>query len=203
MNYYAFFVVLGIIILLYFSKRLLQHVVDHDFFWLLSFYTIIFSLVGAKIFHIIENFLFYKITPQLIFSSYGFSVLGALTFGYITIAVISIIYKAKFIHLTDRIFLVVPIAQFIGRIGNITNQELLPYSFYEMGLNLLNFVVLLAIYKMKKMDGLVTSFFFINYGIIRFGIEYTKGNYLGFLSSVSILFFLFGIYKLLKIKKLL
>lgn len=203
MNYYAFFVVLGILVLLYFSKRLLHHIVDHDFFWLLSFYTILLSIVGAKIFHVIENYLFYSITPQLIFSSFGFSILGAITFGYITIAVVSIIYKAKFIHITDRIFLILPIAQFIGRIGNISNQELLPYSFYEMGLNIVNFTILLIIYKFKKVDGWVTSFYFINYGIIRFWIEYSKGNFLGFLSLVSALFFIFGVYKLLKLKKLL
>jgi len=200
MNYYSLFVVLAIFFLVYISKTMVHHIVDHDFFWQLAFYTIVFSLIGAKIFHVLENYMFYAVTPNLIFSSYGFSVLGAIVFGYFTIMILSIIYKAKFYHLTDRIFLVVPIAQFIGRIGNITNKELLPYSFYEMGLNLLNFGILLIATKMKKTDGVVTALFFLNYGVIRFFIEYTKGNYLGFLSMVSLIFIIYGGFKIFRLK---
>ena len=200
MNYYSFFVVLAVVILLYITKKLLRHVIDHEFFWRLSFYTIIFSFIGAKIFHVIENSLFYSVTPQLIFASYGYSVLGAITFGYLTILIMSIVYKAKFYHITDRVFLIVPIAQFIGRIGNVTNKELLPYSFYEMGLNLVNFAVLLIAYKFKKTDGIVTGLFFLNYGLIRFYIEYTKGNTLGFLFLVSLVFIVYGAFKIFRLK---
>ena len=202
MNYYSIFVVMSIIVLLALAKKILAHLIDHDSFWKLAFYTIISALVGAKIFHIFENYLFYSMTPNLIFSSFGFSVLGAITFGYATIYFFSVIYKTNFYHLTDRIFLVVPIAQFIGRIGNITNKELLPYSFYEMALNLLNFVVLITLNKFTKKEGVVTAFYFLNYGIIRFWIEYTKGNFMGFLSLVSFIFIIYGFFKLLQIRKL-
>jgi len=200
MNYYSFFIVLAVCLLIYASKRLVHHIVDHEFFWKLSFYTTFSSLIGAKIFHIAENYMFYSVTPNLIFSSYGFSVLGAIVFGYLTIMILSIIYKAKFYHLTDRIFLIVPLAQFIGRIGNIANKELLPYSFYEMILNLINFGVLLLISRMKQADGIVTALFFFNYGVIRFFIEYTKGNYLGFLSLVSLIFVIYGGFKIFRLK---
>ena len=200
MNYYSFFVVLAVCLLIYIAKKLVHHIVDHDFFWQLVFYTVIFSLIGAKIFHVLENYMFYSVTPSLIFSSYGFSVLGAIVFGYFTIMILSIIYKAKFYHLTDRIFLVIPIAQFVGRIGNITNKELLPYSFYEMGLNVVNFGILLIASKINKKDGVITALFFLNYGAIRFFIEYTKGNYLGFLSLVSLIFIIYGGFKIFRLK---
>ena len=133
------------------------------------------------------------------FSSFGFSVLGAISFGYFGIFLLSTIYKANFIHITDRVFLITPIAQFIGRVGNITNQELMPFSIYEMGLNIINFTILLFVYKFKKVDGLVTALFFLNYGAIRLLIEILKGNYLGFLTLVSFLFLVYGVSKFIKL----
>jgi phosphatidylglycerol:prolipoprotein diacylglycerol transferase len=185
--------------LIFYARKLLAHLFDHDFFWKLTFYTIISSVIGAKIFHVLENFSFYSATPQAILSGYGFSILGAITFGYLTIFFLSIIYKAKFLHITDRVLLVTPLAQFIGRIGNVTNQELIPFAVYEMGLNLINFGILLLVYKFKKIDGLVTSLFFLNYGALRLYIEFLKENYFGFLSLISLVFLAYGTSKLIKI----
>lgn len=123
MTYYSLFILVSVGLLIFISKKNLAHLFDHEFFWKLTFFTLLLGLIGAKIFHIIENFSFYSNSPEMIFSGFGFSILGAITFGYLTIFAISIIYKTKFFHITDKIFLVTPIAQFIGRIGNITNQE--------------------------------------------------------------------------------
>lgn len=199
MNYYSLFIFLAVGILIYICQKLLAHLFNHEFFWKLSFYTLISSLIGAKIFHVIENFAFYSLSPNLIFSNFGFSVLGAITFGYFAIFVVATIYKTNFIHITDRVLLITPIAQFIGRIGNITNQELMPYSIYEMGLNIINFTILLFVYKFKKIDGLVTALFFLNYGALRLYIEILKGNYLGFLSLISFIFLVYGVSKFIKI----
>jgi phosphatidylglycerol:prolipoprotein diacylglycerol transferase len=199
MNYYAIFIILSLVGLIYLAKKTTSHLFNKEFFWKLVFFTFIFSLIGAKIFHVIENFSFYSSAPNLIFSSYGYSVLGAITFGYLSIFFISIIYKANFIHITDRVLLLTPLAQFIGRIGNITNEELMPFSIYEMGFNIINFTILLIAYRFKKIDGLVTSLFFLNYGIIRLYIEILKGNSLGFLTLISFIFFIYGVSKLVKI----
>jgi prolipoprotein diacylglyceryltransferase len=199
MNYYSIFIFISVGLLIYVARHLLSHLFDHKFFWKLTFFTLIFALLGAKIFHVIENFPFYSSIPEAIFSGYGFSVLGAITFGFITIFTISVIYKTKFLHITDRVFLITPIAQFVGRIGNITNQELMPFSLYEMGLNIINFTILLFAYKLKKADGLVTSLFFLNYGALRIYIEFLKGNYLGFLTLISFIFLVYGVSKLVKI----
>lgn len=199
MSYYSIFILLSVGGLIFTAKKLLIHLFDHDFFWKLSFYTLLSSVIGAKIFHVIENFHFYSASPNLIASSYGFSVLGAITFGYITIFIMATIYKTNFIHITDRLFLITPLAQFLGRIGNITNQELMPFSIYEMGLNIINFTILLFVYKFKKTDGLITALFFLNYGAIRLYIELLKQNYLGFLTLISFIFLVYGVSKLTKI----
>jgi len=199
MNYYSLFILLAAGTTIYLANKLLRHLFDHNFFWRLTFFTLLFSIVGAKIFHVLENFSFYAAAPEIIFSGFGFSILGAITFGFITIFILSVIYKAKFLHITDRVLLITPLAQFIGRIGNITNQELMPFSIYEMGLNLINFTILLFIYKFKRTDGLVTAVFFLNYGAIRLYLEFLKENYFGFLTLVSIIFLVYGISKLVKI----
>jgi len=117
MNYYSLFILIAVGLLIYVAKKLLSHLFDQEFFWKLAFYTLLSSILGAKIFHVIENFSFYSSMPEAIFSGFGFSVLGAITFGFITIFIISTIYKAKFLHITDRVFLITPVAQIIGRIG--------------------------------------------------------------------------------------
>lgn len=200
MNYYSLIVVLAISLLIYFSWKMVHHVVDHEFFWKLSFYTIIFSTIGAKLFHVLEgqNFTYYSENPSEILSPYGYSIMGAITFGYLSIFLMSTIYKAKFLHLTDRIFLILPLAQALGRVGNIFNNELLPFSYYEIVFNLINFVILFFIYtSYKKSDGLVTYLYFAIYGVSRLYIEFTKGD-LGFLALVSLVFILFGISKTIK-----
>jgi len=199
MTYYSLFILMSVGFLIYFTKKLTSHLFNHEFFWKLTFYTLLSSIIGAKIFHVLENFTYYNAIPEQIFSGYGFSVLGAITFGYISIATLSVIYKAKLLHITDRIFLITPVAQFIGRIGNITNQELLPYSLYEMGLNIINFTILLFVYKFKKVDGLITTLFFLNYGAIRLYIEIAKQNYIGFLTIISFIFLSYGVTRLVKI----
>jgi prolipoprotein diacylglyceryltransferase len=199
MTAYSIFILISISFLIYISKKLTSHLFDQNFFWKLAFFTLGSSIIGAKIFHVLENFTYYAINPETVFSTYGFSVLGAISFGFITIFILSTIYKTKFLHITDRLLLVTPIAQTIGRVGNITNNELMPFSAYEMGLNIINFTILLAAYKLKKIDGLVTALFFFNYGLIRIYIEFAKGNYFGFLTIISIVFLTYGLSKLVKI----
>jgi prolipoprotein diacylglyceryltransferase len=199
MSYYSIFIFLATGGLIFAAKRLLLHLFDHEFFWKLTFFTTLSAIIGAKIFHVIENFYFYSVSPNLILSSFGFSILGAITFGFISIFIMSTIYKANFTHITDRIFLITPLAQFIGRIGNITNQELMPFSLYEMGLNLINFTFLLFVYKFKKIDGLITTLFFLNYGAIRLYIELLKQNYFGFLTLISFIFVVYGVSRLSKL----
>lgn len=76
----------------------------------------------------------------------------------------------------------------------------MPYSIYEMGLNLINFVILLFAHtKYKKVDGLVTALFFLNYGALRLYLEILKQNYLGFLTLISFIFLIYGLSKLSKI----
>ncbi len=55
--------------------------------------------------------------------------------------------------------------------------ELHPVQLYEAGLNFLNFLVLFALLKKKRFDGLVFSFYIVNYSIIRYFTEFFRGDH--------------------------
>ncbi len=56
------------------------------------------------------------------------------------------------------------------------NIPLYPTQLLEAVLNLLNFIILTIIYRRSKSSGTAFSFYFINYGIIRFFLEYLRGD---------------------------
>jgi len=53
---------------------------------------------------------------------------------------------------------------------------LYPVQIFEAALNLVNFVILLALYKKRKFKGQVFAFYMLNYAVIRFTVEYFRGD---------------------------
>jgi phosphatidylglycerol:prolipoprotein diacylglycerol transferase len=51
-----------------------------------------------------------------------------------------------------------------------------PTQLMEALLNLLNFALLFFIYRRRKFDGLVFALYFLNYGVIRFAMEFFRGD---------------------------
>lgn len=195
MNLYSIIVTISIISLLYLVSKPLEKLKDDK--WEIFFWTIFLSILGAKIFHLIENYNFYLLNSDLISISKGFSIMGAVTFGYLTLLSFERIKKFDLNEVKIKLFLFLPIVQAAGRIGNVSNNELLPFSYYEIVLNLLNFGILNFIY--KKNPNLIVYFYFINYGLIRIFIESLKGNF-NFLFFSAFFFFVYGflgIYKLI------
>ena len=199
MTIYSLIIVLLVIMMIFWLRQKIIHMYNKEFFWQMTFFVTLFSLIGAKLVHVIHESYYYSARPEEILSPYGFSILGAVLFGTITLFIISIIYKANFDHLADRIFLILPLAQGIGRIGNIINNELMPHAEYEMIFNFINFGLLYFLFKFIKKDGLVTAIYFLNYGFFRLLIEYDKGDLVRFLTLISFVFFLYGLTKLIKI----
>jgi phosphatidylglycerol:prolipoprotein diacylglycerol transferase len=52
-----------------------------------------------------------------------------------------------------------------------------PTQLYESALNFLNFFVLFLILRKKRFDGQVFSFYIINYSIIRYIVEFYRGDH--------------------------
>ena len=75
-----------------------------------------------------------------------------------------------------------------------------PTQIYEATLNLLNFLILLVIWRKKKFDGQIISLYLINYGIIRFVIEFLRNDGgRGYLIESSSKFLSFSIPQLISI----
>jgi len=67
--------------------------------------------------------------------------------------------------------------KYLGRLPHpFAGTALHPTQLYEAGLNLLNFAVLLVLWKKRAFDGLAFGFYLINYGAIRFLIEYFRND---------------------------
>ena len=196
MNAYSFILLFSILILIFFVKK--NSELEEEKFWKIFFFTFVFSVIGAKIFHLIENIEVYLQNPQLISISKGYSILGAISFGYLTLIYFQKNFKLDLSKIFLNLFLILPVAQTIGRIGNILNQELLPYSYYEMILNMINFVILFNV--SKKNPKIVHYIYFINYGILRLLIEILKGNTFNFLEIICLLFIFYGFFNLYKLR---
>ena len=196
MNAYSFILLFSILILIFFVKK--NSELSEEKFWKIFFFTFIFSVIGAKIFHLIENTELYLQNPQLISISKGYSILGAISFGYLTLIYFQKNFKLDMSKIFLNLFLMLPVAQTIGRIGNIFNQELLPYSYYEMILNMINFVILFNV--SKRNPKIVQYVYFINYGILRLLIEVLKGNRFNFLEFICAFFIFYGFFNLYKLR---
>lgn len=126
----------------------------------------------------------------------GTSVLG----GIIGAAWFSWIYlkhvKLPFWGTLDIAFTAIPLAQGVGRIGcflggccygrptdlpwGVTfpghDHAVHPTQLYLSALNLLNFAFLLFVYKKRRFEGQVLALYLMNYGLIRFVVEFWRGD---------------------------
>lgn len=174
-----------------------------------AFYTIIVSLVGAKIILFAGNFSYYTTYPKEIFSlaRSGGVFQGGLTFG---VAFSLWYFRRKKIptwKVADIAAPAIALGHAFGRIGCFSagccygracehpwavvfsneyaheltgiplKTALHPVQLYEAGLNFLNFVVLFLVLRRKSFDGQPFSLYILNYSIIRFFMEYYRGDH--------------------------
>lgn len=175
----------------------------------MAFYTILISLIGAKIILFIGNFSYYIQYPGELFSlaRSGGVFQGGLAFG-----ILFALWYFRKQHIptwkaADIMGPALALGHAFGRIGcfsagccygrecaepwgvtfqseyahNLTGIPLKtllhPTQLYEAALNFLNFFVLFFILKRKKFDGQVFSFYIINYSIIRYFVEFYRGDH--------------------------
>ena len=188
-------IVVSVIVFLKLTKNQ-QQVQTH--FWNLFIYLIIFGLIGARFYHIIFYNLNYFISQPieiLMLWHGGLAIHGAIIAGLLVIYLYTKKHQLLFWIYTDLLTLVLPLGQAIGRWGNYFNQELYgkscdfdwcipiqnqlehfhPVFLYESFLNLILFLVLLIIFKSKKLSaGLITCGYLIGYSIMRFFMEFLR-----------------------------
>lgn len=170
-------------------------------------FSIFFGIIGARLYHVAHFIEIYSTNPLsiLYISNGGIGIIGGLIFGGIAFAIYLKIQRQKISKWFDIVALFMPLSQTIGRIGNIINNELLPYAYYEIVFNLINFAALAILYKKSKLkSGSIALLYLIFYSITRISLENTelgfwKINNVGIASVVATIIMILSICYLIYI----
>lgn len=124
--YYSIFILLGMLsalFILYINAK--KENVDTDKLLDIVFYTVIFSLLGARLHYVLFNLDYYIKKPLEIIQTYkgGLAIHGGIIFGIITIYVLAKKKNIKFTKILDISAPALLLGQAIGRWGNFFNQE--------------------------------------------------------------------------------
>lgn len=169
--------------------------IEYDFVLEILIGSIIFGIIGARLYYVIFNFPNYFYNPQKIFAirDGGLAIYGAI----IAIAIFLIIYckirKKNFLDLADYLIPYLALGQSIGRWGNFFNVEAYgekttsllrmgiktstgyievhPVFLYESIATFIIFIILRIMQKRRKFKGQILYMYFIMYGFIRMFLE--------------------------------
>lgn len=124
--WYSVLIALGIIIGLYLLiKEAKKQNISKDTIIDIAFYTIIWGIIGARIYYVIFNIKPYLSNPLSILYIWegGLAIYGGIIGGFITLIYQTKKKNIKLSKLTDMIVPSLILAQAIGRWGNFFNQE--------------------------------------------------------------------------------
>ena len=204
---YGFMMAVGVALGLWFIYRQAKKAgLDANRIMDAAFYTIIVSLLGAKLILFLSNISYYVSFPRELFSlaRSGGVFQGGLLFG--TAYALWYFHRKKIPTwaTADLIGPALAMGHGFGRIGCFSagccygtecaapwavifrdkyaaeltgvrlDTPMHPVQLYEA---VLNFGILFLILKRKKFDGQVFAFYIINYSVIRFAVEYFRGDH--------------------------
>ncbi len=131
-------------------------------------FLVIFSLLGARIYHVLDYWSFYSQNPSQILNTRGggMAIYGGLIGGFIFILLFSLHQKIRLLSITNQITPILPLSQAIGRLGNFFNKEN-PLWWPEAVLNILLFFII----KSTRKKYSPTGTYLIGYGLIRLSTE--------------------------------
>lgn len=194
----------------------------------LYIYTMIISVLGGRVFHIIfYNLDYYVMNPLEILAVWngGMSIHGGFFFGALSVWYFSRKYKFEFLKVTDLFVIPLALGLAFGRLANFINQEIVgtvtsssygvvfpavddqnrwPYQIFAGFKNLVTFNILYALYIFKELrTGVLTGLFLILYSFGRIFVDIIREetNVFFFLSmgqTLSLVFGLFGCYLIWK-----
>ena len=123
--------ILGVSFILHEAKRLGQ---NEDDYLDLSIYTIIFGIIGARLYYVIFSWDYYKdnLISIINIRQGGLAIYGGILVGIATICVVCKIKKLDICQSIDMIAFGVLIGQIMGRWGNFFNREV--FGQYSDGL---------------------------------------------------------------------
>ncbi len=125
-TYYSIFILIGVVIasILFFTECK-KYEINLDFATNLIFWTVIFGIIGARLYFVLFNLDYYLANPIEIIQVWkgGLAIHGGIIFGCLFVIFYTKKYKIRVLKVTDMIVVGLIIAQAIGRWGNFFNQE--------------------------------------------------------------------------------
>lgn len=180
-NLHIYGLILGFAILLargVVSRVAKERILDEKLIDKLLVVVLIGGVIGARLYHVLDNFSYYSENVVKIFMIWegGLGIWGAIAGGiiavYLTLHIVHCTLKmAEFLDLGA---IGLPLGQAIGRWGNFFNGEIVgrngePLFFYE---SLSTFILFLVIYRLRnKKKYKLMGIYLLGYGIIRLVLE--------------------------------
>ena len=125
-SWYSIFILIGVLIAgALFFIECKKYEINLDFATNLVFWTVIFGIIGARIYYVIFNWSYYSNNLSEIYKMWngGLAIHGGIIAGLIFIVLYSLKYKVRALKITDMLVVGLIIAQAIGRWGNFFNGE--------------------------------------------------------------------------------
>lgn len=125
-KWYSVLILVAVIIgITLFMKEGKKFKISSDFLFNLSFWVIVFGIIGARIYYVIFNWADYSNNLVSILKIWngGLAIHGGLIAGFITMFVYCYKYKVNVLKIADLAVVPVILGQAIGRWGNFFNSE--------------------------------------------------------------------------------
>ncbi len=163
-------------------------------------FLLIFSLIGARIYSLIQNWSYFSRNPIQILNlrGGGLGIYGGLIGGILFATIFCFKNKIKFLDLFNSLIPIIPLCQSLGRWGNFFNHEI--YGINNQPVWLYESISLFLVYFLiKKINYHSTGIYLISYGIIRFILEFIRTDviqiyWLSLAQILSFLFILIGLF---------
>lgn len=125
-TWYSIFILIGIIIASFvFVSECKKYKINEEFANNLIFWSVIFGIIGARIYYVLFNMSYYSANIGEIFKIWngGLAIHGGIILGTLFAILYSLKYKVRPFKIIDMAVVGVIIAQAIGRWGNFFNGE--------------------------------------------------------------------------------
>ena len=124
--WYSIYILVGVILAsILFLMEAKKYEIDMDFCINMIFWTVIFGIVGARLYYVLFNLDYYMNNPIEIIQIWngGLAIHGGIIGGFLFMLLYTFKYNVRILKITDMAVVGLIIAQAIGRWGNFFNQE--------------------------------------------------------------------------------
>lgn len=125
-RYYSLFILIGVGIAYFMIVREAKRFnVSSDFIFNMFFWTLIFGIIGARLYYVVFNWEYFGSHIGEIWQIWqgGLAIHGGILFGLITISLYTKKYNIRTLKILDIVVVPLILAQAIGRWGNFFNSE--------------------------------------------------------------------------------